>query len=747
MTVNKYLGDVSELRTEILYERLLNYTQSQMAQVPHVKGGRKLYYLSAEFLIGKLLTNNLMNLGIYEEVQRHLQKHGRSLTELEDFETEPSLGNGGLGRLAACFLDSIATLGINGEGLGLVYHNGLFKQVFSPNNHQLEYPDTWLDKPSWLRRTNFVSKVSIGDLNVYGRMYEVDVLGYQGQKTVLRLFDLESVDNNLIEGGISFDQHALERNLTLFLYPDDSYESGQRLRFIQQYFMVKTNLDYIISEYKENLNELDKHIVIQINDTHPAMVIPMLMKHLLKKGVDYYKAVNIITNVFAYTNHTILSEALETWPMEYFYQVDKELAEVIKRMDRTVRERSDDPFIGIVGYYHIVHMASLAVNFSFSVNGVAQLHSEIIKNTLLKSFYNLYPERFNNKTNGITFRRWLLFSNQELTQFLDETIGETYKKDASALEILREKKDDLALIHNILDIKQQKKRQLKEFLQRTEGISVNEDAIFDIQIKRLHEYKRQQLNLLYMIDLYLRIKEGYVPKRPITFFFGAKAAPSYVIAKDIIHAILTLRDLIAADDAVSPYIQIVFVENYNVTKAEYLIPACDISEQISLASKEASGTGNMKLMLNGALTLGTMDGANVEIAAQVGPDNIYIFGKTSDEIISTYQRGTYHPQEYYAGKPRIRRIVDFLISEPMRLKGTTENLYRLYYNIKDSDHFMTLIDLEEYIVVKNKMIDDYEDRESWGKKMLMNISGAGYFSSDRTIADYERDIWKTKEGK
>lgn len=744
MSISKYLGDVSDLRTKILYERLLNYTQSEMNSLPKVKGERKVYYLSAEFLIGKLLSNNLMNLGIYDEVDEHLKKHGRSLSELEDFEEEPSLGNGGLGRLAACFLDSIATLGINGEGLGLVYHNGLFKQVFSPNNHQLEFPDVWLDKPSWLKKTNFVSKVQIADTTVFGRMYEMDILGYQGEKTVLRLFDLESVDNNLIDGGISFDQHAIERNLTLFLYPDDSTESGQRLRFIQQYFMVKTSLDYILSEYQHDLEDLDKHIVIQINDTHPALAIPMLMKHLLKGGVPYRKAIDVVSNTFAYTNHTILSEALETWPLYYFKSVDSELEEVIKMMDETVRERSKDPFIGIIGYYHIVHMASLAVNFSYSVNGVAKLHSEIIKNTLLNSFYQLYPEKFNNKTNGITFRRWLLFSNKELTSFLDKTIGDDYKVDATKLEKLLDYIDDEDVIQNILDIKDKKKNDLKDFMQRTEGVILDETSIFDIQIKRLHEYKRQQLNLLYIIDLYLRIKGGYQPKRPITFFFGAKAAASYVSAKDIIHTILTLRDLIKQDEEAAQYIDIVFVENYNVTKAEMLIPAADISEQISLASKEASGTGNMKLMLNGALTLGTMDGANVEIRSQVGDDNIYIFGKRSDEVIRLYETAGYHPHEYYGQNPHIRRIVDFIVSEPMRHLGTSENLYRLYYNIKDNDAFMTLLDLEDYIKVKDQMFEDYENRFEWGQKMLVNIATAGYFSSDRTILDYEKEIWKTK---
>ena len=744
MVAAKYLGDVSELKTAILYERLLNYTQAQMDDVPLVQGDRKVYYLSAEFLIGKLLSNNLMNLGIYDEVDEHLKQYGRSLSELEDFEAEPSLGNGGLGRLAACFLDSIATLGIHGEGLGLVYHNGLFKQVFSPNNHQLEYPDVWLDKPSWLKKTNFISKVDIADMRVYGRMYEMDVMGYNKQKTVLRLFDLESVDNNLIDGGIHFDHHALERNLTLFLYPDDSTESGQRLRFVQQYFMVKTNLDYILSEYKGDLSDFHKHVVIQINDTHPALAIPMLMKHLLKEGVTYNRAVEVISNTFAYTNHTILSEALETWPLNYFEFVDKELADVVKKLDATVRERSKDPYIGIIGYYHIVHMASLAVNFSFSVNGVAKLHSDIIKNTLLNSFYHLYPEKFNNKTNGITFRRWLLFSNKELTTFLDETIGEGYKKDAIELEKLLAYKEDKKVIKAICDIKSKKKDELKDFLQRTEGIVINENSIFDIQIKRLHEYKRQQLNLLYIVDLYLRIKDGYKPHRPITFFFGAKAAPSYTSAKDIIHTLLTLRDLIKKDDEVKKYLDIVFVENYNVTKAEYLIPAADISEQISLASKEASGTGNMKLMLNGALTLGTLDGANVEIASLVREDNIYIFGKTSDEVIRLYETNAYHPQEYYGQNHRIRRIVDFIVSEPMRQLGTSENLYRLYYNIKDNDHFMTLLDLEDYIKVKDQMLQDYEDRYSWGKKTLVNIAKAGYFSSDRTIQDYEDEIWKTK---
>lgn len=744
MSIKKYLGDVSDLRTEVLYDRVLKYTQDQMNDTPHVSGERKVYYISAEFLIGKLLSNNLMNLGIYDDVNAHLKQYNRSLSELEDFEDEPSLGNGGLGRLAACFLDSIATLGINGEGLGLVYHNGLFEQVFSADNHQLEFPDVWLDKPSWLKKTHFVSRVDISGLTVYARMYEMDIMGYNGEKTVLRLFDLESTDNNLIENGITFNHHAIARNLTLFLYPDDSTESGKRLRFIQQYFMVKASLDYILSQYDGPLDELNKHIVIQINDTHPVMAIPMLMKHLINRNVPYDKAIDVVTNTFAYTNHTILSEALETWPLDYFKQVDMELAKTVERMDKTVRERSNDPFIGVIGYYHIVHMASLAVNFSFSVNGVAKLHSEIIKNTLLKSFYTLYPEKFNNKTNGITFRRWLLFSNKELTSFLDKTIGDAYKKDASLLEKLLDYKYDEKVINELLDIKAKKKSDLKDFLLKTESIEIDENAIFDIQIKRLHEYKRQQLNLLYIIDLYLRIKDGFIPKRPVTFFFGAKAAPSYTSAKDIIHVLLTMGDLIKKDPVVSKHMAVVFVVNYNVTKAEYLIPACDISEQISLASKEASGTGNMKLMLNGALTLGTMDGANVEIESQVGKDNIYIFGKSSDEVINLYETNGYNPQNFYANNPRIRRVVDFLVSEPMRHLGTEENLYRLYYNIKDNDQFMTLLDFDDYIKVKDTMIEDYEDRISWGKKMLVNIATAGYFSSDRTIMDYDNDIWKTK---
>lgn len=732
---------IRTMDTAALYASVLELTQSKIGDIPHVTGERTVYYMSAEFLIGKLLTNNLMNLGIYDQVESVLKENGRSLSELETYEPEPSLGNGGLGRLAACFLDSIATLGINGEGLGLNYHYGLFRQVFSKDLFQEETKDVWLNKPSWLRKTDFLVDVSLGSLNVTGRMFELDVLGYRGKKTTLRLFDLESVDETLVGEGITFDPTAIDRNLTLFLYPDDSTEAGKRLRFVQQYFMVKCNIAWILSQQKNNLENLDEKIVIQINDTHPAMAIPVLANALVDSGIAYDRVIEIVGKTFAYTNHTILAEALETWPMSYFESIDASLAAMIWKLDETARERSSDPFIGIVGYHYLVHMASLASNFSFSINGVAALHTDILKQTTLKSFYELYPEKFNNKTNGVTFRRWLLFTNKELTQWIEDKIGESFKEDAMKLKHLETVVHNPSSREEILNIKAIKKHQLNLFLQQTEGIHINENAIFDIQIKRLHEYKRQQLNLLYIMHHYLRIKDGFVPKRPVCFFFGSKAAPAYVAAKDIIHALLVLKTLIENDPLASQYIQIVFVENYNVTKAEMLIPACDVSEQISLASKEASGTGNMKLMLNGAITLGTLDGANVEIAEHVGGDNVFIFGKHSDEIIELYSDNGYNPRQYYDTDAMIRRVVDFLISEPMRAIGSYEHLVRLRDNISNNDHFMTLLDFKSYVNVKDACFEAYENRDEWARKMIMNIANAGFFSSDRTIADYNKDIW------
>lgn len=735
--------DIKNSSVETLYSAVLDYVQQKMNDTPEVSGDRTVYYMSAEFLIGKLLSNNLMNLGLYDEVQTALMEEGRSLAELEEYEPEPSLGNGGLGRLAACFMDSIATLGINGQGLGLVYHYGLFKQVFE-NNKQTETPDVWLDKPSWLRKTDFTHDLKLGDLPVSARMYEIDIMGYHGKRSVLRLFDLESLDESIITDGISFDQAALDKNLNLFLYPDDSTEEGLRLRFAQQYFMVSSGLSWILHQNKGDLRNLNERIVIQINDTHPSLTILLLMKELLAQGIDFNEAVSIVENTFAYTNHTILAEALEKWPLSYFEAIDKDLVDILHRLNEVVLSRSNDASVCLIDNENRVHMASLAIHFSYSTNGVAALHTEILKNSELKAFNDLYPTKFNNKTNGITFRRWLEFSNRELTSYLETLLGDGFKSDALELEKLLKYEDHDDVLDRLNLIKRHNKLRLKNYLKHEQNIEINENAIFDIQIKRLHEYKRQQMNLLYIIHKYLEIKSGHVPKRPLTVFFGSKAAPAYIIAKDIIHALLSMSEIIKNDPEVSQHLQLVFVENYNVSKAEYLIPACDISEQISTASKEASGTGNMKLMLNGALTLGTLDGANVEIAELVGDDNIFIFGEHSDIIIEHYKKADYVSRDYYENSPIIKRAVDFINGPEMREVGSLENLERLHHELISKDWFMTLIDLEDYIRVKENMIDAYEDRKAWSKMTLVNIAKAGYFSSDRTIADYERDIWRTK---
>ena len=733
--------DMRTVSVDKLYEAVLEVAQNRIAKVPAVTGERSVYYMSAEFLIGKLLSNNLMNLGIYDEVRDVLAANGRDISEVEDYEPEPSLGNGGLGRLAACFMDSIATLGLNGQGLGLVYHYGLFRQVFR-NRLQAEEKDTWLDKPGWLRKTDFTVPVQIGDVAVTGRMYEIDVLGYNGEKAPLRLFDLESIDDSIITEGIRFDERAVDKNLTLFLYPDDSTEEGLRLRFAQQYFMVSGGLAWILEEHKDHLDRLDSYATIQINDTHPSMVIVLLLKALLADGIAFDRAVEIISNTCAYTNHTILAEALEKWPLAYFEAVDASLVPLLHQLQDLAAARSNDARTAVIDHEGRVHMASLAIHFSKSTNGVAALHTEILKNSELKPFYDMYPDRFNNKTNGITFRRWLQHTNRPLTEFIETRIGDGFKQDAMELLKLERFVDDEASLQELLTIKHTKKEDLAAYIEKTEGISVNADAIFDIQIKRLHEYKRQQMNLLYAIHMYHEIKAGYVPTRPLTMFFGSKAAPAYTIAKDIIHALLTLSKVIADDELVSQYLQIVFVENYNVSKAEMLIPACDISEQISLASKEASGTGNMKFMLNGALTLGTMDGANVEISELVGDENIYIFGESSDTIIEHYAKADYVSRDYYEKSPQIKQAVDFINGPLMLASGTKENLDRLHHELISKDWFMTLIDLEAYIATKNTMIADYEDRMTWAKKTLINIARAGFFSSDRTIAEYNRDIWK-----
>ena len=735
--------NINESSTEELYSALLAFVQEKIENVPIVTGERTVYYMSAEFLIGKLLSNNLMNLGIYDEVSEMLEKNGRSLQELEEYEAEPALGNGGLGRLAACFIDSIATLGINGQGLGLVYHYGLFKQVFE-KNLQTEQKEDWLSKPTWLRKTDFTSTIMLGDVEVVSRMYELDVLGYSGQKSVLRLFDLESIDANIITEGITFDQSDFTKNLTLFLYPDDSTEEGLRLRFAQQYFMVKSGLDWILNDKKHDLKNIDKQAVIQINDTHPAMTILLLFKELLNEGIELNEAINIVENTFAYTNHTILAEALEKWPLSYFENIDPQLVTIIKQLNDVVKQRSSDERVVLVDANNMVHMASLAIHFSYSTNGVAALHTDILKKSELKHFNDLYPTKFNNKTNGITFRRWLAFSNKPLTRYIETLIGNEFMKDATELEKLLQFVDDQQVLDTLNEIKFNNKLRLKKYLYEKENIIIDEHSILDVQIKRLHEYKRQQMNLLYIIHMYYEIKNGFTPTRPLTVMFGSKAAPAYTIAKDIIHALLTVSEVIENDPLVSKYLKVVFVENYNVSAAEYLIPAADISEQISLASKEASGTGNMKFMLNGALTLGTLDGANVEISELVGDENVYIFGEHSDTIIEHYAKADYISKDYYNSSKVIKRAVDFINSDLMLQYGSKEHLNRLHHELISKDWFMTLIDLEQYIDVKNKMLKDYEDRNEWAKMTLVNIAKAGFFSSDRTIAQYEKEIWRTK---
>lgn len=729
---------IEDANIDELYDAIVQVTKEVIEDKPQAKGQKTIYYMSAEFLMGKMLSNNLMNLGIYDDIKDILEDNSITLQDLENYEPEPSLGNGGLGRLAACFLDSIATLGISGEGMGLNYHFGLFKQVFQ-NNKQVETKDEWLNRPSWLRPSDFITEIDIAGTKVHSRMYEMDVLGYNGKRIPLRLFDLEEVNENLVEEGITFDPTRLSENLTLFLYPDDSTEEGIRLRFMQQYFMVSSNLAWIFEEHKDHIENLEDYVRIQINDTHPSMVIILLIKKLLQHGISLDKAIEMTTEICAYTNHTILREALETWPLSYFESVDPEMVTILKELQKRL---PNDENIAIIDSNDIVHMAHLAIHYSYSTNGVAALHTDILKNSELKDFYELYPQRFNNKTNGITFRRWLLFSNRELANYIESLIGDGFKKDALELKKLLQFTSDDTVLEKILSIKHNRKEDLNKYLINLQGSSFNTESILDIQIKRLHEYKRQQLNLLYIIHTYLNIQKGKVPTRPITFIFGSKAAPAYTIAKDIIHALLTLSEIIDTDPIASKYIKVIFVENYNVSKAERLIPACDVSEQISLASKEASGTGNMKLMLNGALTLGTMDGANVEIEELVGKDNIYIFGESSDTIIDLYADKSYNAKAYYDNDPELKDAVDFLLSDEMKNRGSEDNLNRLHHELVSKDWFMTFIDFKDYVRVKNKMFEDYEDRKTWAKKMLINIAMAGFFSSDRTIKEYNDELWK-----
>ena len=734
---------VKEASNAEVYYALLQVVQNMAKdkEVPVKK--KKIYYISAEFLIGKLLSNNMINLGIYDDVKKMLAENGKDICEIEEIEPEPSLGNGGLGRLAACFLDSIATLGLSGDGVGLNYHLGLFKQEFK-DELQNAVPNPWIEKESWLTKTEVSYPVTFGNLTVNSRMYDIEVTGYNNQSNKLHLFDLESVDDSIVKEGIDFDKEEIEKNLTLFLYPDDSDDAGRLLRIYQQYFMVSNGAQLILDECVargSNLHDLYEYAVIQINDTHPTMVIPELIRLLVARGIQMDEAIEIVTKTCAYTNHTILAEALEKWPMEYLKKVVPQLVPIIEILDDKVRRKFDDESVVIIDKNDVVHMAHIDIHYGFSVNGVASLHTEILKDTELNAFYKIYPEKFNNKTNGITFRRWLIHCNPELTALLDELIGTGYRENAEELEKLLAYKDDDAVIEKLLSVKGDNKKALCDYLKQTQNVELNPESIFDIQIKRLHEYKRQQMNALYVIHKYKEIKAGKKPSTPITVIFGAKAAPAYVIAKDIIHLILCLQELINNDPEVSPYLKVVMIENYNVTKAEKLIPACDISEQISLASKEASGTGNMKFMLNGALTLGTEDGANVEIHELVGDDNIFVFGASSEEVIKHYENEDYVSRDFYEKDETIKEAVDFITSKELLAIGHEENLTRLQNELLNKDWFMTLLDFKAYTKKKEEALEAYEDRKTWAKKMIVNIAKAGYFSSDRTIAEYNNDIW------
>ncbi len=746
-TQSGYGKSVAECNDAQLYYSLLQLSKKLMAVSERIEGEKKIYYISAEFLIGKLLSNNLINLGIYDKLDEILKKNGKSLSAIEEIEPEPSLGNGGLGRLAACFLDSIATLGLPGEGIGLNYHFGLFKQVFKDKLQTAEKND-WIEEQSWLTKTDTTFEVAFGDRKVTSRLYDIDVIGYDNGVNKLRLFDIESLDESIVEKGIDFDKEDIEKNLTLFLYPDDSDEAGNLLRIYQQYFMVSNAAQLILKEMKEkkyDLRTMYEHAVIQINDTHPTMVIPELIRILVDdKAFTMDEAIDVVSKTCAYTNHTILAEALEKWPLEYLEKVVPQLVPIIKELDKRVAAKYKDKKVQIIDKDKRVHMAHIDIHYGFSVNGVAAIHTEILKDTELNAFYKIYPEKFNNKTNGITFRRWLLSCNRELAAFLSETIGDGYKKDANKLEKLLEFIDDDAVLDRLVEIKMNRKKDLAAYVKEVEGITLNPDSIFDLQSKRLHEYKRQQMNALYIIHKYLEIKAGKKPARPMTFIFGAKAAPAYVIAQDIIHLLLVLQEIVNNDPDVSPYMTVLMVENYNVSYAEKMIPACDISEQISLASKEASGTGNMKYMLNGAVTLGTSDGANVEIHELVGDDNIYIFGEKSETVIKHYEKADYVSKDYYKKSPVIKEAVDFIVSKQALKVGHKENLERLYKELLNKDWFMTLLDLEDYIETKDRMMADYEDRKKWSKMMLVNIAKAGFFSSDRTIEEYNRDIWKLR---
>ena len=730
-----------------IYAALLTMANDAAEKRVPEKGGsgkKKLYYLSAEFLIGRLLTNNLMNLGLYESVKAELEKYGKNLSAIEELEHEPSLGNGGMGRLAACFLDSIATLGLPGDGVGLNYHLGLFRQTFE-GNLQREAGDSWIETPSWLRPTDVTCCVPFGGFQLRSRMYDIDVVGFHGRTNKLHLFDVETADESIVGDGISFDKTDVKKNLTLFLYPDDSDDSGRMLRVYQEYFLACSAAHLLLDEAAEkgcNFYDLENYVVIQINDTHPTMIIPELIRQLLERGLTMEEAIGTVSRCCAYTNHTIMAEALETWPCAFLEKAVPQLMPILRELHNRAVKLDPDPAVAIIDGQRRVHMAYIDLHYAFSVNGVARLHTEILKNTELHRFYELYPQKFNNKTNGITFRRWLVHCNPELTAFLESLIGPGFQKDANELERLAAYRDDPAVLNGLLDVKKAGKRRLCEYLRKTQGLKLDADSVFDMQVKRMHEYKRQHMNALYVIDKYFAIKAGERPARKITVIFGGKAAPSYVIAKDMIHLILCLQQLTASDPDVSPYLQVAMVENYNITLAEKLVPACDVSEQISLASKEASGTSNMKFMLNGAVTLGTMDGANVEINERVGADNIYIFGASSKEVVARYAKGDYSPRGYYENDPRLHRALDFLVSREMLSVGREENLRRLYQELTTKDWFMTLPDFESYRTTRDRALADYENRMDWARKMLVNISRAGFFSSDRTIEQYNREIWK-----
>lgn len=736
---------LAQASKEEIYPALLHLTENLSRERQKPVSGRKLYYISAEFLIGKLLSNNLINLGLYEDVRTILEKSGKKLSELEELEPEPSLGNGGLGRLAACFLDSLATLDLPGDGIGLRYHCGLFHQNFQ-NGIQNETPDVWLTPHSWAVKTDTVYPVLLAGKTYTARLYKLSVTGYHGRTNCLNLFDLDTIDESLITEGISFDKSDIAKNLTLFLYPDDSDEAGRLLRVYQQYLMVSAGAQHILSECAArgcDYHNLADYAAVQINDTHPSMVIPELIRLLGEKGIDFDEAAEIVTNTCAYTNHTILAEALEKWPRHFLDQVVPQLMPVIEKLDALARKRTDDTSTAIIDDNNLVHMANMDIHFTHSTNGVAALHTQILKDSELASFYALYPEKFNNKTNGITFRRWLLACNPALTREIQLSIGPSFKENAGELERLLAFTEDKRLLQRLIEIKAENKKALADWLYDKQGVTINPGAMFSIQSKRLHEYKRQQLNLLFLIHQYLEIKSGHKPAVPLVSIFGAKAAPAYTIAKDIIHALLSLSRVIASDPEVSRWMQIVFVENYNVTAAEKMIPACDLSEQISLASKEASGTGNMKFMLNGALTLGTMDGANVEIAERVGEDNIYIFGQSSKQVIRRYAQGDYCARDWYESDPNIRRAIDFLLGLEMKKAGHEENLARLHNELINKDWFQTLPDFNAYLVRKRQAMEDYALKPLlWSKKCLINIAKAGFFSSDRTITEYNEEIWR-----